>query len=114
VILEIRTYRLHAGTGPEFVRLMCEEGIPLLRAAGIRVVGAGSTLVAEDGHEEAYLIRAFESLTQHEQQENDFYGGDAWRKGPREAIMALIDQYHSIVLEVPESVVVEFERANQT
>jgi hypothetical protein len=92
---------------------MREESIPLLHAAGIRVLAAGSTLVAEDGHEEAYLIRAFESLAQHEQQENDFYGSDAWRQGPRETILALIDQYHSVVLEVPESVVVEFERANE-
>ncbi|EFL17572.1 NIPSNAP family protein [Streptomyces sp. C] len=102
MILEIRTYRLKPGTGEEFVRVMREESVPLLEAAGIRVVDCGASLVAEDGHEEAYLIRAFASLDEHRDQEAAFYAGEAWRRGPREAIVSRIDSSHSIVVEVPE------------
>ncbi|MEV7024869.1 NIPSNAP family protein [Kitasatospora sp. NPDC093558] len=102
MILEIRTYRLKPGTGEEFVRVMREESVPLLENAGIRVVDCGASLVAEDGHEEAYLIRAFASLEAHRDQEAAFYGSDAWRRGPREAIVSRIDSYHTIVLDVPD------------
>lgn len=100
MILEIRTYRLKPGTAEEFVRLMREESLPLLAKAGIRVVAAGRSLVTEDGHDEAYLIRAFPSLAEREGQEAAFYGGSAWRDGPREAVLACIESYHTIVLEV--------------
>jgi len=105
MIVEIRTYRLHKGTGGEFVRVMREEALPLLAQAGIRVLDAGLSLVAEDGHEEAYLIRAFESIAERDAREDAFYGSDTWRQGPREAILSRIVDYHTIVLEVPDELV---------
>jgi hypothetical protein len=110
VILEIRTYRLKPGTGDEFVRLMREESVPLLAKFGIRVVDCGASLVAEDGHEEAYLIRAFASLEAHREQEETFYGSAAWRLGPREAIVTRIESYHTIVLEASEETVLALQR----
>jgi hypothetical protein len=105
VILEIRTYRLRPGTQAEFVRVMRDEATPLLAEAGIMVVGSGPSLAAEDGHEEAYLIRAFASLEQRDEQEAAFYGSDAWRLGPREAVVAPIDNYHTIVIETSAAAV---------
>lgn len=99
MIVEIRTYRLKPGTGLEFARLMSEEARPLLAAAGIRVVDSGLSLVAEDGHEEGYLIRAFASTAERDELEDAFYGGEAWLKGPREAVLACIESYHTIVLD---------------
>ncbi|SCG75845.1 NIPSNAP family protein [Micromonospora inositola] len=103
MILEIRTYRLRPGTIDEFVRVMREEAAPLLASAGIRVVAAGPSLVREDGHEEAYLIRAFSSLAERDEREEAFYGGEAWRTGPREAILSRIESYHTVVLETAEA-----------
>ncbi|MEU5943500.1 NIPSNAP family protein [Micromonospora sp. NPDC047548] len=110
MILEIRTYRLKPGTGGEFVRVMREESVPLLEESGIWVVDCGASLVAEDEHEEAYLIRAFASLEAHREQEEGFYGSDAWRLGPREAIVSRIDSYHTIVLETSEQIVQALQR----
>ena len=105
MILEIRTYRLLPGTCDEFVRLMREVSLPMLERHGIAVVDCGASLVGEDGHEEAYLIRAFPSLDAHAELEARFYESDEWRNGPREEILACIEQYHTIVLEVsPETV----------
>jgi hypothetical protein len=78
---------------------MCEEAAPLLAAAGIGVVSARPSLVAEDGAEEAYLMRAFESRAQRDEQEDAFYGSDTWRLGPREAIVSRIETYHTIAIE---------------
>jgi hypothetical protein len=112
MIIEIRTYRLHPDTGTEFVRLMREECLPLLASAGIRVLAAGESLVAEDGYEEAYLIRAFASLADRDRQEAEFYGSDAWRMGPREAIVSRIVQYHTIAMEVPDRLADDFVAAH--
>lgn len=105
MILEIRTYRLKPGTRDEFVRLMREVAVPLLTEAGIDTVRCGRSLVDEDGSEEAYLMRAFPSLQALEAQETAFYGGEAWRRGPREAILACIESYHSITIEAPAAAV---------
>ena len=110
VILEIRTYRLKPGTGDEFVRVMREESVPLLEKSGIRVVDCGASLVAEDGHGEAYLFRAFASLEARGEQEERFYGSDAWRCGPREAIVSRIDSYHTIVLQTSEEIVLALQQ----
>lgn len=104
-MLEIRTYRLKPGTGREFVRMMRDESLPLLADAGIRVVAAGPSLVVEDGHEEAYLMRAFPSMEARDAQEAAFYASSAWRDGPREAILACIESYHTIVMDVPAQAV---------
>jgi hypothetical protein len=101
MLTEIRTYRLKPGTSASFVRLLREESVPLLEEFGISVLGFGASLVAEDGHEEAYLIRAFDSLDARLEQEESFYGSDAWIKGPREAIVSRIESYHTVVLDVP-------------
>ncbi|GAA2025516.1 hypothetical protein GCM10009839_24560 [Catenulispora yoronensis] len=105
MILEIRTYRLHPGTREEFLRAMTEEAIPLLLKAGIDVVAAGPSLYNEDADEEAVLMRGFASLEQLAEQQDAFYSSPEWLEGPREAIVAPIVQYHSIVLDVPTAVV---------
>ncbi len=78
MIVEIRTYRLVPGTSEEFVRVMQDEAGPLLDAAGIRVVTSGLSQVPEDCHEEAYLVRAFDSIEHRDAQEEAFYSSRAW------------------------------------
>ncbi|MGW5667726.1 NIPSNAP family protein [Micromonospora sp. NPDC003776] len=103
MFLEIRTYRLKPGTVDEFVRVLRDDAAPLLGRFGIRVVAAGPSLVREDGHEEAYLIRGFPSLAVRDEQEEAFYGSDAWRDGPRDAILSCIESYHTVVLETSDA-----------
>jgi hypothetical protein len=105
VILEIRTYRLRPGTRDAFLRTMTEQALPLVRAAGIDVVAYGPSLYAEDGHEEAFLMRAFASVAELERQEDAFYSSDPWREGPRDAIVGPIEQYHSIAVELPAAAI---------
>ena len=62
MFLGIRTYRLKSGTGKDFARVMREQSVPLLKEFGITLVAFGLSLVDEDSHEEAYLIRAFPTL----------------------------------------------------
>ena len=98
MVIEVRTYRLRAGTREDFVAAM-GAALPLLAEFGIEVVAHGPSLVDEDDMECAYLVRRFASLEQRDRLETAFYSSDAWRDGPREAIVSRIVEYHTVVLD---------------
>jgi hypothetical protein len=98
-ILEIRSYKLKPDTGDEFHRLFLEQALPMLKRWNVDVVDYGPSLHDPDSY---YLMRHYDSLAHREESENAFYGSDEWRQGPREAILALIEHYTEIVLELDE------------
>jgi hypothetical protein len=100
--IEIRTLNLKPGTREEFHRLYMEQALPLLQRWNFDVVAHGSSLHDENTY---YVIRHFEGLAQREQMEDAYYASDDWRKGPRETMLALIENYNDIVLEVDEIIV---------
>ncbi len=102
MVLEIRTYRISGGQRDDFDRRFGEGAGPMLERYGIDVVGAGPSIEDEEHY---VLLRAFASLEQRNQLEDAFYGSDEWRNVHRPGIMALIDAYHTVVLETtPEAV----------
>jgi hypothetical protein len=97
--IEIRSLSLKPGRREEFHRLYIEEALPLLKRWNFDVVAHGPSLHDENTY---YVIRRFESLAQREQMEDTYYASDDWRRGPRERILALIENYTDIVLELDE------------
>jgi hypothetical protein len=101
--IEIRTLNLKTNSREEFHQLYIEEALPLLQRWNFDVVTHGPSLHDENTY---YVIRRFESLSQREQMEDAYYASDDWRLGPRERILALIESYTDVVLEVDEPTVV--------
>jgi len=97
--IEIRSLNLKPDTHEEFRRLYIEEALPLLKRWNFDVVAHGPSLGDENTY---YVIRHFDRLAQREQMEDSHYASDDWRLGPREAMLALIENYADIVLEVDE------------
>ena len=97
--VEIRSYNLKPGMRDEFHRLFLEEAFPMLKGWNVDVISYGPSLHDENSY---YLIRRFDSLAHREERENAFYGSDEWKKGPREAIVALIENYTEVVLELDD------------
>jgi len=97
--VEIRSYNLKPSAREEFHRLFLEEAYPMLKRWNIDVVAYGPSLHDENSY---YLMRCFDSLAHRDESENAFYGSDEWRRGPREAIVALIENYTEFVLELDE------------
>jgi hypothetical protein len=100
--VEIRSYNLKDGTRTEFQRLFLKEALPMLKRWKIDVVAYGASPHDANSY---YLIRRYDSLAQRDRSEDAFYGSDEWRQGPREAIIALIENYTEIVLELDASTV---------
>ena len=45
-----------------------------------------------------YVIRSFKSLEDRQKTEDAFYSSDDWQKGPRTAMLALIENYVTVVV----------------
>jgi hypothetical protein len=101
-IVEIRSYVLKPGTRFELHALMTTQALPMLKRWDVDVVACGAPPNDENAY---YLIRAYDNLEALNNSLDAFYGSDEWRQGPREAILALIDTYTSIVLELDENTI---------
>jgi hypothetical protein len=102
VVIEIRSYVLKPGVRERLHELLDIEISGLLRDAGIRVVRYGPSLHDDTSY---VLIRAFDSLTQLQEQEDRFYGSDTWKNTYRETILDMIESWNDIVIDVDESAV---------
>ena len=97
--IEIRTLTLKPGTRDEFQQLYIQEALPRLQRWNFDVLAHGPSLHDENTY---YVIRRYDSLAVRDQMEDSYYASDDWRKGPREAMMALIENYVDAVLKVDE------------
>src|SRR5215813_3223443 len=94
--VEFRALSLKTEAREKFHRLFVEQSLPLLKRWNMDVVTYGPSLHDRNTY---YVIRRFDSLAQREQMEDAFYGSDDWKLGPREAMLALIENYIDVVLE---------------
>jgi len=100
--VEIRSYNLRPGSRERFHRLMTQQGLPMLQRWQVDVVACGPSPHDDDSY---YLIRAYRDLAERQSSQDAFYGSDEWRQGPRGEILALIENYTSIVLMLDENAI---------
>ncbi len=107
-VLDLRTYKLVPGKRDEFDHVFREGALPMLHRFGIEVVGHGPSLEDDDHY---YLMRAFPSASRRAEQLDSFYGSDEWRQNHRDAVLELIETYHTIVIELTPSLCQAFVSA---
>src|SRR5262245_43038005 len=96
-IVEIRSYNLKPGTRQRYHERLVREALPLLERWKVDVVSYGPSGHDDDSY---YLMRAYTSLAERQRSEDAFYGSDEWKNGLRSAVLADIDSYATIVLNV--------------
>jgi hypothetical protein len=96
-ILDVRMYKLVPGGRDEFDRIFREGALPMLGRYGIDVACYGPSLDDQDHY---CLIRAFASVAQRDERLEAFYGSEEWRQNYRDAVLALIVDYHVATIEV--------------
>jgi hypothetical protein len=94
-LVEIRSYKLKAGSGATFHDLVVNQSMPLVRAFGMDVVAFGQSLADPDAY---FLVRAYDSLDHRRSSQEAFYSSVAWRDGPRQSIIELIEADWDIVV----------------
>lgn len=108
--VEIRSYELQPGMRDAFHALMRDQAIPMLGRWNVDVVAFGASPHDEDSY---VLIRAYRDLGDRQVSQDAFYGSDEWRLGPREAILAPILHYTSVVLMLDDAAVDALRRAHR-
>jgi NIPSNAP len=98
-VVEIRSYNLKSGTRERFHQRFLREALPMLRRWKIDVVAYGPSLHDSDSY---YLMRSYSSAQDRQRSEDAFYGSDQWKQGPREAILADIESYATVVIGVDD------------
>jgi NIPSNAP len=109
-IVEFRALNIKPGSRAEFHRVYVERSLPLLRKWKFDVVSYGPSPHDETSY---YVIRSFKDLAERQASEDAFYGSDDWRKGPREALLSLIESYADVVLELDESFIAALRRGGE-
>jgi hypothetical protein len=99
-VVEIRSYNLKPGTRDKLQQLFMEQALPMLQRWNVDVVAYGASPHDDDTF---YLMRSYASLADRQQSQDAFYGSDEWCSGPREPIIALIENFTSITIEVDEA-----------
>jgi len=99
-VVEIRSYNLKPGSRDRFHQLFLREALPLLERWKVDVVAYGPSLHDADSY---FLMRGFRGVAERQTSEDAFYGSDEWRKGPREAVLAEIISYTTIVVNIDEA-----------
>ena len=69
----------------------------MLERFGIRVVAAGASADDADLY---YLIRAFASTAERNEQLGSFYGSEEWRRDHRDTVLGLVEAYHVALVEL--------------
>ena len=94
-ILEIFCICLKPGAGATFNKLYIEQSLPLQKQWKVEVLAFGPSLHDEDSY---LVVRWYKNLADRQQSQDSFYGSDDWRQGPREAMLALIENYITVVV----------------
>lgn len=73
----------------------------MLLGFGIEVVGYGPSL--DDG-DVYYLMRAFPSIARRDERLAAFYGSDEWQQNHRDAVLPLIETYHTVLIRLTDTI----------
>jgi ketosteroid isomerase-like protein len=82
----------------------------MLERFKVDVVGYGPSLHDADSY---YLMRSFASIEERERSEDAFYGSEEWRLGPREAVLADIDSYTTVVVRLDDATLAGLRRTGE-
>ena len=99
-VVEIRSYNLKPGTRERFHALFLSAALPMLQRWKVDVVAYGPSQHDADSY---FLMRGFPSVDTRQKNEDAFYGSEEWIKGPREAILADIISYTTIVISIDQA-----------
>jgi ketosteroid isomerase-like protein len=109
-VVELRSYNLKPGTRERFHHRFLSEALPMLKRFQVDVVAYGPSLHDSDSY---YLMRSFASVEERERSEDAFYGSEEWRQGPREAILADIASYTTVVVGLDDAALEGLRRTGE-
>jgi len=104
-IIEILSLKLKPGSRHIFDQLYKELSVPMLRRWNVDLLAFGPSQDAEDSY---LVVRRYKDAADRQQSQDAFYNSEEWKQGPREQIMALIENYTAVVIPSNEMLIEGF------
>jgi hypothetical protein len=108
-LIEIRSYQLKPGAADDFHHQVRSAAVPMLKRWGMDVVAFGPSAHEPNSY---FLVRAYADLADLQAQQDAFYGSDAWKQGPRPAIIGGIESYLNTLLWLTPAAIDDMRRLN--
>ena len=102
MIVEMRTYKVRAGTRSKFIDLMRAKLIPEHKKIGITVAGPFTSVEDETT---IFWMRGFPDIAAQKSMTGTFYGGELWKRELADAMLPILEKYDVVMVEVPEGTV---------
>lgn len=108
-IIEILCLYLKPGTRVAFNKIYVDLSVPLQKKWNVDLLAFGPSLHDEDSY---VVVRRYKDLADRQQSQDAFYGSNEWKKGPREPILAFIENFTSVVIPANESLIEGYKMIN--
>jgi len=109
-ILDILILNLKAGSRAEFHQLYQELSLPMLKRWKVEVIAFGPSIHEDDTY---LVVRRYKDLSDRQQSQDEYYGSDEWKLGPREQIMSLIERFTTVVMPANDDLIEGFRFLNE-
>jgi hypothetical protein len=108
-LIEIRSYKPEPDAAAAFHGAVVSSAMPMLNEWGAEVVAFGPSAHEPDAY---FLIRAYDEPADLNARQDAFYASEAWRQGPRDAIVSRIESYLSSALRASPATIEGLRRSN--
>ena len=102
MIVEMRTYKLKAGTRDRFLEIFRTRSAPAHAEIGMRVLGPFLSIEDPDTF---FFMRGFPDLASREVMKAQFYEGDLWTRELEHVLMPMIEKYDVVLVDDSQNLI---------
>jgi hypothetical protein len=102
MIIEMRTYKLKAGTREQFLEIFRTRSMPEHQRLGMKLLGP---FLSVEDPDTFFFMRGFPTLEARDPLKASFYEGSLWKQELEHQLMPLIDKYDVVLVDDPEQLV---------
>jgi hypothetical protein len=99
MIVEMRTYKIKAGSRGEFVEILRSKAFPEHQKIGMKTIGPFLSVEDEDTF---FWMRGFPDLQSRERMRNEFYEGKLWKDELEGKLMPILEKYDVVIVDAKE------------
>jgi len=102
MIVEMRTYKLKAGTRDRFLEIFRTKSVPAHDEIGMKILGPFLSIEDPDTF---FFMRGFPDLASRDPMKEKFYEGRLWKNELENVLMPMIEKYDVVLVDDSDGLV---------
>ena len=98
MIIEMRTYKIKAGHGGEFLETLESKALPEHQKIGMKIIGPFLSVEDDDTF---FWMRGFPDLQSRERMRDEFYEGKLWKAELEQKLMPNLEKFDVVIVDAP-------------